>query len=191
MTDKEEKADELEATGGEAEGLRNEREAFARELESRNAAITKLEQELASKNGEVAALERALEVQQKLNEGGDFGLLASQYSDDKQNASSNGYIGVVNRKISFSPAFVKAAFALKSSGDLSGPILSDFGYHIIRLEDSRVGYEANREEILTRLNQEQHAKGFADFLVSLKEVQQLQVYDRNHLLHLLFFPPLR
>ncbi len=35
------------------------------------------------------------------------------------------------------PAFEQAAFALKNRGDLTEPVLSSFGYHIIRLEGRR------------------------------------------------------
>jgi septal ring factor EnvC (AmiA/AmiB activator) len=70
VTEKEqEKADEIEATGDEVEGLKRENEALARELKSRDAAIIRLEQELAGRDSEIVALKQALgEAERRLTE---------------------------------------------------------------------------------------------------------------------------
>ena len=70
VTDKEkEPMDELEATGGELEGLKQEKEVLVRELEARGAKITGLEQTLAGKDSEVISLKQAMaEVEEKLTE---------------------------------------------------------------------------------------------------------------------------
>ena len=73
VTEKEQgNADELEATGGEIEELKQENEALTRELKSRDAAITKHEQALAGKDSEIVALKQALdEAERKLTDLGE------------------------------------------------------------------------------------------------------------------------
>ena len=61
VADKEhEPIDELEATRGELEGLKQEKESMARELKARDTAVTRLEQAVADKESEVATLKQAL-----------------------------------------------------------------------------------------------------------------------------------
>jgi predicted RNase H-like nuclease (RuvC/YqgF family) len=72
MEKERENTNELEAAGDETEGLRQENRALTRELESRDAAIIRLEQVLAGKDSEIAALKQALdEVERKLTELGE------------------------------------------------------------------------------------------------------------------------
>lgn len=68
--------------------------------------------------------------------GDDFGKLAATYSDDKGSAAKNGelpWFGT-GRMV---PEFENAAFALKKAGDISEPIQSQFGWHIIKLIDKK------------------------------------------------------
>ena len=69
VADKEhEPMDELEATRGELEGLKQEKESMARELKARDTAVTRLEQAVADKESEVATLKQALaEADTRLN----------------------------------------------------------------------------------------------------------------------------
>jgi peptidyl-prolyl cis-trans isomerase D len=66
--------------------------------------------------------------------GEDFGQLARQYSEDGS-AQSGGDLGWFG-KGAMIPAFEAVAFAL-DSGQVSGPVLTQFGYHIIRSEGKR------------------------------------------------------
>ena len=70
VTEKErEKDDEVELAGDELDRLRRENEALAGEVESKGAAIIRLEQALAGKDGEIAELRMALiEAERKLSE---------------------------------------------------------------------------------------------------------------------------
>ena len=69
MEKEQEKSDEIETGGDETDILKQENEALARELKSRDAAIIRLEQTLAAKDSEIAALKQALdEAERKLVE---------------------------------------------------------------------------------------------------------------------------
>lgn len=86
---------------------------------------------------EAAAKEKIDTLYAKAIEGLDFGWLAKTYSDDAVTARGDGRLaqGVKAWGGALDPAFQKAAWALKQNGEISQPIKSQFGWHIIRLED--------------------------------------------------------
>lgn len=86
------------------------------------------------KRDEQAALVRAKEVHEKLQKGEDFTALATEYSDDGSVVTNDGNLGFFGRG-QMVKAFEEAAFAMTSSGELSAPVKSEFGYHIIRFNE--------------------------------------------------------
>jgi peptidyl-prolyl cis-trans isomerase C len=82
--------------------------------------------------------------------GESFETLAEANSDDpsaKQNKGSLGFFGSGR----MDPAFEAAAFALKKPGELSEPVKSRFGYHLIRLDDIKPARQFAFEEVSTDL----------------------------------------
>ena len=76
----------------------------------------------------------AKEVLNKLNAGGDFAELAKEYSSDGS-ASNGGLLGTYSKSnCGWVDEFKEAAFALKK-GEISQPVKSEFGYHIIYVSD--------------------------------------------------------
>jgi peptidyl-prolyl cis-trans isomerase C len=86
--------------------------------------------------------------------GADFAALAKANSDDPGSAARGGDLGFSARG-KMAPAFEAAAFALKQPGDLSDVVKTEFGYHVIRLEErkpaSRQPFEAVREGLVKSL----------------------------------------
>ena len=75
-------------------------------------------------------------IYQRIVAGDDFGTLAKNLSQDKGSSVKNGelpWFGT-GRMV---PQFETAAFALKNVGDISKPIQSDYGWHIIKLIDRK------------------------------------------------------
>jgi peptidyl-prolyl cis-trans isomerase C len=97
------------------------------------------------KGGEDAALARARDARAKLLAGADFVKLAKQVSDDKTVGFNGGSLGWFAAG-KMDPAFSKAAFELKNVGDLSEPVKSAFGWHIIRLDGRRPSRPMTFEE---------------------------------------------
>ena len=60
------------------------------------------------------------------------------------------------------PAFADAAFALKKVGDLSEPVLSSFGYHLIRLDGRKPGRVKSFDEVKEALVSEERGKYVAE-----------------------------
>ena len=75
----------------------------------------------------------ANEVKKKLDEGADFAELAKEYSTDEGSAANGGDLGFFG-KGEMVPEFEKAAFSMKK-GEISAPVKSEFGYHIIEVTD--------------------------------------------------------
>lgn len=104
----------------------------------------------------VSTEEEANELKKKLNKGAKFEALAKEFSKDEGSKVKGGELGYA-RKGQFVPEFESKAFAMKV-GEISDPVKSQFGWHIIKLIDSRdvqIPPKAEvKEEIKARLSQE-------------------------------------
>lgn len=80
------------------------------------------------------ALARIIEVQQKLGAGEDFATLAQEYSDDTGSAVEGGDLGWFAKDQGLVAEFEEAAFKLQA-GEISPPVKTQFGYHIIKVEE--------------------------------------------------------
>ena len=99
------------------------------------------------KRDAAAALALAKETRAKLEAGADFTQLAKELSDDPSVAVNGGAQGWFSAGAKLDPAFIRATFALKDVGDLSEPVLSRFGYHVIRLDGKRPARELSFDEV--------------------------------------------
>ena len=92
----------------------------------------------------------AEELIQRLNSGEEFGALAAEHSTDVGSAQSEGSIGWISRGVTV-PEFDAVAFSLEQ-GQISDPVASSFGVHIIRVneiqKESIKDFEVVREELV-------------------------------------------
>lgn len=108
---------------------------------------------------EEAAAERAEELREQIENGADFESLAREHSEDPGSARDGGELGYL-RPGDVAEPFAEALFALEPE-EVSEPVRTDFGYHLIRLDDIREGgtpeFETVRDELRQEL-QEQYAE---------------------------------
>ncbi|MGA2741856.1 MAG: peptidylprolyl isomerase [Bryobacteraceae bacterium] len=78
------------------------------------------------------ALAKAQDIRKKLLDGADFATLAKAESDDAGSGANGGDLGTFGHG-RMVPAFEKVAFTIPV-GELSEPVKSQFGYHIIKVE---------------------------------------------------------
>jgi len=108
----------------------------------------------------------AYEIISKINSGEDFSDLAKEFSLDDSNSQSGGDLGYFG-KGAMVPEFENAAFALEI-GELSAPVKTIYGYHIIRLEDKKTvqdnNYEDNKEQVKTAYMEEKMQSEYAIWL---------------------------
>ncbi|MDH5393052.1 MAG: SurA N-terminal domain-containing protein [Gammaproteobacteria bacterium] len=79
------------------------------------------------------AEEKIKKVEKELASGAKFSALAKKYSDDEGSAENGGDLGLVSKGMMVKP-FEEALFKLKK-GQISGVIRSEFGFHIVRLDE--------------------------------------------------------
>ncbi len=91
------------------------------------------------------AKQTILLIQGRLARGEKFADLAKQYSEDPGSKDRGGDLGFVN-KGTLDPAFEQAAFALKA-GEVSGPVKSQFGYHLILFHERKPAHQATFAEV--------------------------------------------
>lgn len=95
----------------------------------------------------------AKEIYEKIAHGGDFTKLAKEHSKDPGSRETGGDLGYFGRG-QMVPQFEETAFKMKK-GDVSMPVQSQFGWHVIKLEDRRdrkaPDYEAVKERIAAAL----------------------------------------
>ena len=82
--------------------------------------------------GKAAAKAKADDVYKQLKAGADFDEMVKKYSEDKFSVNEKGVLPQfgVGR---MTPAYEDAAFSLKKPGDISQPVETEYGFHIIKL----------------------------------------------------------
>ncbi|MBQ4432097.1 MAG: peptidylprolyl isomerase [Synergistaceae bacterium] len=92
-------------------------------------------------------------VQEELKAGKSFDAVAKEYSIDPGSAANGGDLGEFPRGVMV-PEFEKVAFDLKNPGDVSEPVKSQFGWHIIKLEEHIPESPMPFEQVKPRILQE-------------------------------------
>jgi peptidyl-prolyl cis-trans isomerase C len=96
----------------------------------------KPEDEVRARHILVKTEKEAKDIIAELAKGGDFAKIATEKSDDKGSAEQGGDLGFFT-KGTMVPAFAKAAFDMKPGETSKAPVKTDFGYHIIKVEERR------------------------------------------------------
>ncbi|MBT8233790.1 MAG: peptidylprolyl isomerase [Saprospiraceae bacterium] len=103
-----------------------------------------------SEEERIKALKQIVDIRKRIvEEGESFGELAKKYSDDPGSGSKGGDLGFAERGI-YVPEFEAAAFSLEEN-EISEPIESVHGYHIIKMIERR-GNQINVKHILVKPN---------------------------------------
>ncbi len=113
---------------------------------------------------DAAALATARDVLAQLKAGKNFGELAKKYSADPGSAAHGGDLGWAERS-AYVPAFADALFSMKP-GQISDPVKTQFGYHIIRLDAIQPAHvptlDAVRSQVEAQYRHDQAASAFGD-----------------------------
>jgi len=114
-----------------------------------------------------AAAKKAAGLRARLDKGEDFAALARESSDDTGSAANGGELGWAGKGTFVGP-FEDALFAAKP-GEITQPVRTEFGYHIIQLEEVRPGAQRSFEEVRPELLAEARARGAQDRFAELTE----------------------
>jgi parvulin-like peptidyl-prolyl isomerase len=112
----------------------------------------------------------------ELKKGGDFSELARKYSDDRLTAQKGGVMGYVD--VESLPKGIKDAVSEMKEGEVKGPIMTEFGYHIIKagspVTDEILPYEAVRNTAIAYLR----AKVIAEMRDRLRKKAKIKLIKR-------------
>ena len=96
--------------------------------------------------------EEAKAIKAELDGGADFATIAKEKSIDP-GAANGGDLGFFGKGMMVAP-FETAAFALTDIGQVSDPVQSQFGWHIIKLEEKRESAPPSFEQVAPQLQQQ-------------------------------------
>ena len=139
------------------------------------AASTKDEKEVRARHILLATEADAKEAKKKLDAGKLFEDVAKDFSKDAGSAKNGGDLGYFT-KDKMVPEFANAAFALKK-GEVSGPVKSTFGYHIIKAEDTRKVTTPAYAEMKDQLRAKLQDKKLNDYIGGLVKSADVKVFD--------------
>ncbi|MHA6259138.1 foldase protein PrsA [Sporosarcina sp. CAU 1771] len=113
----------------------------------------------------------ANEVKKKLDAGEDFAELAKEYSTDESNAENGGELGFFN-STRMVEEFTEAAFSM-NVGDISEPVKTTHGFHIIHVTDKKEAKEATFEDSKEEVKELLFEKGVqTEYTVLLAELKE-------------------
>ena len=120
--------------------------------------------------------ETANEVKEKLEAGEDFAELAKEYSTDPSNAENGGELGYFS-KGTMVEEFENIAFSM-NVGEISDPVKTDYGYHIIHVTDKKEAKEANfedhKEEIKQTLFDQEISTEYSTWITEQREKLEIE-----------------
>jgi peptidyl-prolyl cis-trans isomerase D len=130
---------------------------------------------------EAAVKAKAEDLFKRAKGGEDFGKLAKEFSQDPGSAAQGGDLGWSDRKLFVAP-FADAAFAMKTD-DIAGPVKTQFGYHILKLEGvkpaSVKSFDEARNDIETEFRRNEAERLYNDAAEKLADASLQNVSDLN------------
>jgi peptidyl-prolyl cis-trans isomerase D len=122
---------------------------------------------------DAAALKEAQDVLAQAKAGKDFGELAKQYSKDPGSARNGGDLGWAD-KSSFVAPFADALFSMQP-GEIRGPVKTQFGYHIIRLDEIQAQKGKSFDEARAQLESDLRRNRATDRFGEIQEQLQTRL----------------
>ena len=131
----------------------------------------------ATQDEEARATKRLGEIQAEVKSGKvSFAEAAQKYSEDPS-AALGGDLDY-RMKDRLDPSFFKAATKLGKPGDISAPVRTPFGVHLIRLTGKRTWIESDRTQVKRLMLEERRQERVTEFLAKLRQKAKINVSDR-------------
>gem|GEM_PF-339993 len=119
--------------------------------------------------------EEAKDLIQKLEKGADFIELAKEHSTGPsgENGGDLGYF-TADQMV---PEFSEATFALEKGAISKAPVKTQFGWHIIKLEDKRKAEKPSYEQMAVELESDAASKAITEMARDLREKSEIKLFD--------------
>ncbi len=122
--------------------------------------------------------EEAKEIIAKLDGGADFEALAKEKSSDPGSGANGGDLGFFS-KGQMVPEFEAAAFALEPGAYTKTPVKSDFGFHVIKLEEKRTQPPVAFDEVKDQIRQLVFRDVYFEAVKQLRAGAQVEIKDET------------
>lgn len=122
-----------------------------------------------------AAEKKAKDVEARLKKGDDFAKLAGELTEDPSGKKDGGDLGFFTKE-QMVPEFAEAAFALKP-GEVSQPVKTQFGWHVIKLEEKRQRPIPTFDEVKPQIEQFLAQKAQAETVQKTREAAKVEKTD--------------
>ena len=135
------------------------------------------EPEVRARHILVPTEDEAKAVLAEIKKGTDFAELAKQKSKDPGAAAEGGDLGYFD-KSQMVPEFADAAFKL-NKGEVSDPVKTQFGWHIIKVEDKRKKPVPPFEQVKDQIEQFVARKAQAEYIAKQREANKVERLDKK------------
>ncbi|MFU9047003.1 SurA N-terminal domain-containing protein [Acinetobacter tibetensis] len=149
-------------------------QAYAKFVESQKSTVKPSVKHIlitADSRSDADAKKLADSAAAQIKAGMSFADAAQKYSDDTDSKSKGGVLAVYDKGV-FGDAFDKAVASLKS-GQVSAPVKTQYGYHIISAEAPAIklpSFEAEKPRLIAEVQKAKTANAFSDTVNSLNEM---------------------
>jgi peptidyl-prolyl cis-trans isomerase C len=134
------------------------------------------EQEVHARHILVETEDEAKQVEEELKKGADFAELAKKKSKDP-GASDGGDLGFFTKE-QMVPEFSAVAFKLEP-GQISDPVKSQFGWHVIKVEEKRNRKPPEFDQVKSQIETYVTRKSQAEAVTKLREAAQIERFDKK------------
>ena len=117
--------------------------------------------------------ETAKEVKAKLDKGGKFAEIAKEYSTDEGSKANGGELGFFS-KGQLVPEFENKAFSMKK-GEISDPVKTQFGWHVIKLEEKRAVKAPTLEEAKPSIQNKLGREAIEQYIKELENKSNVKI----------------
>lgn len=154
--------------------MRTPQEAIVRHLlidaKTRGDVLARAEIDVIAKQAAGASTEKFIDI-------------AMDKSEDPSKTGNAGIIQVVEGSTEIAPAFLDAALKLTTPGEISPPVRTEYGYHLIQLLEGKPGklltFEEARPGIIAKLQQDARRRVVGEYRAELMATGKLEVYPKN------------
>lgn len=119
---------------------------------------------------------QAKAIAERIAKGEDFAKVAGEVSKDPGSGKEGGDLGWFTKE-RMVPQFSEAAFKLQK-GEVSAPVQSQFGWHVIKVEDKRTKPLPKFEDVKAQIDQYLERKSQQDIVLALREKAKVERLDK-------------
>lgn len=163
------KAAEQKVYADAVKQMGNEQEVHARHILIRAPA--------GDEKASAAAKAKIEAIIARLKKGEDFATLAKETTEDPSGKANGGDLGYFTKK-QMVPEFADVAFKL-NKGQISGPVHTQFGWHVIKVEDKRVKPAPKFDEVKDQIDQFVVRKAQADLVQKLRGEAKIEKFYKT------------